>query len=110
MQDELVGCTSISVSFIQSNSPPCQIDRIVHNLIPAAFACAVSQALGAPLTKLPCTKKTFFELLQSRETTARTEAEHTDGKPKEAQKQSAPEKNAAGTEKEPPTEKRSAES
>lgn len=110
MQDELVGCTSISVSFIQSNSPPCQIDRIVHNLIPAAFACAVSQALGAPLTKLPCTKKTFFELLQSRETTARTEAEHTDGKPKEAQKQSAPEKNADGTEKEPLPEKRSAES
>ena len=77
MEDASVGCAAISVSFIQSNSPPCQIDRIVHNLIPAAFASAVSQALGAPLTTLPCTKKMFFELL-------------------ERQKQNVPEENTTG--------------
>ncbi|MGP1458980.1 MAG: xanthine dehydrogenase family protein molybdopterin-binding subunit, partial [Treponema sp.] len=64
MEDSSVGCSSIFVSFIQSNRPPCQINRIVHSLIPAAFACAASQALGEPLTKLPCTKEMFFELLQ----------------------------------------------
>ena len=77
MKDASVGCAAISVSFIQSNSPPCQIDRIVHNLIPAAFASAVSQALGAPLSTLPCTKKMFFELL-------------------ETQKQNVPEENTTG--------------
>ena len=90
MENETVECKSISISFIQSNNPPCRIDRIVHNLIPAAFTNAMSQALGKPLTKLPCSKETFFNLLNEHKTAA--DAQTTGAKAEDLQAQAKTER------------------
>lgn len=90
MENETVECKSISISFIQSNNPPCRIDRIVHNLIPAAFTNAMSQALGKPLTKLPCSKETFFNLLNEHKTAA--DAQTTSAKAEDLQAQAKTER------------------
>ncbi len=62
--NETIPCSHISISFMQSNNPPTEIGRIVHNIVPAAFTLAMSQALGAPVTALPCSQEQFYHLAQ----------------------------------------------
>lgn len=54
IEDQTVPCSNISVSFLQSSSPPCPIGSIIHNIIPPAFAGALGQALGKDINDIPC--------------------------------------------------------
>lgn len=55
IEAETVPCSSIAVSFIQSDANPSQIGELIHDIIPAAFTAALSQALAVQIEKLPCT-------------------------------------------------------
>ncbi|MCR5402008.1 MAG: xanthine dehydrogenase family protein molybdopterin-binding subunit [Treponema sp.] len=65
--DELVAgerltseCTKIN--FVISQNPPCQLGELIHDLIPGAFASALSQAMGSSVKSLPCTSEELYEL------------------------------------------------
>ncbi len=53
-------CTKIN--FVISQNPPCQLGELIHDLIPGAFASALSQALGSTVKSLPCTIEQLYEL------------------------------------------------
>ena len=50
------------ISFVKSENPPCQIGKIVHNLIPAAFSSALSLAFSQPIESIPCTEQELYNL------------------------------------------------
>ena len=54
----------IKIYFIQSSNPPCQLGSLIHNLIPAAFASATSQAISEVISEVPCTDEHIFALLE----------------------------------------------
>lgn len=58
--EEAIICDSIRISFVQSAANPGQIGELVHDIIPAAFSSALSQALGFRIRKLPCTEETIY--------------------------------------------------
>lgn len=65
--EKLIENTSLSydqlkISFLESSNPPCQIGKLIHNLIPAAFASALSLALCREVSCLPCTEQKLYEL------------------------------------------------
>lgn len=74
VQNETAVCDHISISFMQSNNPPAQIGGIVRNIVPAAFTLAMSQALSAPVTELPCTQEQFYRLAEDAAAAARSAA------------------------------------
>lgn len=65
VQDKIVAYDSIQISFINSNETPCQIGKLVHNLIPAAFSSALSMALSKTVSHIPCTEQELYELTQN---------------------------------------------
>lgn len=62
VQGTIVSCDSIKISFLNSTETPCQIGKLIHNLIPAAFSSALSMALQKPVSHIPCTEQELFEL------------------------------------------------
>ncbi|MBQ9239052.1 MAG: xanthine dehydrogenase family protein molybdopterin-binding subunit [Treponema sp.] len=64
---EALPCETLSISFIQSDAPPSPIGDIVHNTVPAAFCAALSQAIGAPVDRIPCTIESIAELHMQKE-------------------------------------------
>ncbi len=62
VQDVIVPYDSINISFISSKETPCQIGKLVHNLIPAAFSSALSMALSKKVSHIPCTEQELYEL------------------------------------------------
>lgn len=68
VQEKSVPCDNITIKFIKNSNKSGQISALVHNTLPAAFSSALSLALATQLTKLPCTEKQLFELIQDRET------------------------------------------
>lgn len=60
-------CDNIVINFIESDNKPGQIGQLIHNTLPAAFSSALSLALAAHLTKIPCTEKQIFTLVKERE-------------------------------------------
>lgn len=62
VQGTIVSCDSIKISFLNSTETPCQIGKLIHNLIPAAFSSALSMALMKPVSHIPCTEQELFEL------------------------------------------------
>lgn len=69
VQDTIVSCDQIQISFLSSNETPCQIGKLVHNLIPAAFSSALSMALQKEVTHIPCTEQELYELTKTPEKT-----------------------------------------
>lgn len=57
-----IECESVFISFVKSENPPCQIGKIVHNLIPAAFSSALSLAFSQPIESIPCTEQELYNL------------------------------------------------
>lgn len=62
VQDVIVPCENIRISFLASNETPCQIGKLVHNIIPAAFTSALSMALSKEVSHIPCTEQELYEL------------------------------------------------
>lgn len=69
VQDTIVSCDQIKISFLSSNETPCQIGKLIHNLIPAAFSSALSMALQKAVTHIPCTEQELYELTKAPEKT-----------------------------------------
>lgn len=61
VKDFTVSYDKLQISFLESKNPPCQIGKLVHNLIPAAFSSAVTLALSRTLEELPCTELQLYE-------------------------------------------------
>lgn len=59
-----VTCDNFHITFIKSKRKPCQLNKLIHNTIPAAFSSALSLALTTNLTTIPCTEKKLFKLVQ----------------------------------------------
>lgn len=66
VQDTIVPCENIKISFLASKETPCQIGKLIHNLIPAAFSSALSMALSKPVSHIPCTEQELYELTVSK--------------------------------------------
>lgn len=62
LKDTTVPCDQIRISFLESKNPPCQIGKLIHNLVPSAFSSALSLALFRQVNELPCTEQDLFEL------------------------------------------------
>ena len=69
VQDTIVSCDQIKISFLSSNETPCQIGKLIHNLIPAAFSSALSMALQKAVTHIPYTEQELYELTKAPEKT-----------------------------------------
>lgn len=65
VEGKTVTCDNFNISFIKSKRKPCQINKLIHNTIPAAFSSALSLALTTSLTTIPCTEKRLFQLVQN---------------------------------------------
>ena len=50
----------IHISFLESDSEPKQLGELVYNILPAAFANAVSLVLNKTITKLPLSGDTIY--------------------------------------------------
>ncbi|MCR5494204.1 MAG: xanthine dehydrogenase family protein molybdopterin-binding subunit [Treponema sp.] len=62
IKDTNLSYDQLKISFLESNNPPCQIGKLIHNLIPAAFSSALSLALSKDVISLPCTEQELYEL------------------------------------------------
>ena len=64
IEDEEIEATAISIQFMQSNDEPKQIGDIVTSLLPAAYATALSQAVGKTITHMPVQTDTIYKLTE----------------------------------------------
>ncbi|MBD5406130.1 MAG: xanthine dehydrogenase family protein [Treponema sp.] len=55
----------IKIFFVQSTNPPSQISSLMHNIIPAAYTSALSQAVSSTVRSFPCGEKELFELIEA---------------------------------------------
>ena len=67
MVDENLHCDQISVSFVQSDNDPTQIDGLISRILPAAFTSALSQATGHEINTIPVKPQHFFKEMISNE-------------------------------------------
>ena len=65
--DENLHCDQISVSFVQSDNDPTQIDGLISRILPAAFTSALSQATGHEINTIPVNPQHFFKEMISNE-------------------------------------------
>lgn len=65
--DENLYCDQISVSFVQSDNDPTQIDGLISRILPAAFTSALSQATGHEINTIPVKPQHFFKEMISNE-------------------------------------------
>lgn len=56
-------CENINIIFVESSSNPSQINEIIHNLIPPAFANALSVLLNTQIESLPISTEQIFSIL-----------------------------------------------
>lgn len=101
VQDTIVPCENIKISFLASKETPCQIGKLIHNLIPAAFSSALSMALSKPVTHIPCTEQELYELTQAKpEEIQEEELTPIEPEPEEESEESAVEEQAPAQEDE----------
>ena len=94
VEDDTLLSESTNIFFVQSQNPPCQIGSLIHNLIPGAFAAALSQATDCTIPSIPCTDEEIFECSNNKDGKTENEKEKTaDEKEKDTEMQS--EKNSA---------------
>ena len=65
VEGKTVTCENINIEFIKSKRKPCQINKLIHNTIPAAFSSALSLALTTSLSTIPVTESKLFELVEN---------------------------------------------
>lgn len=65
--DDTLNCDKISISFVQSDRDPTQIDGLISRILPAAFASALSQAVGTEINTIPVKPQQFFKDMISNE-------------------------------------------
>jgi len=53
LEEETLDCKKIKITFIQSESEPCQLGGLIAKVLPSAFSSALSQALAKDFTKVP---------------------------------------------------------
>lgn len=70
--DEELNCDHISVSFIQSDNDPTQVDGLISRILPAAFTSALSQAIGHEINTIPVKPQHFFKEMISNENSVYT--------------------------------------
>lgn len=66
VEDDALKCDKISVSFVQSENDPKQIDGLISRILPAAFSSALSQAIGHEINTIPVKPQTFFKEMISK--------------------------------------------
>lgn len=66
VEDEALKCDKISVSFVQSEKDPAQIDGLISRILPAAFTSALSQAIGHEINTIPLKPQIFFKEMISK--------------------------------------------
>lgn len=100
VQDTIVCNDSINISFINSKETPCQIGKLVHNLIPAAFSSALSMALAKKVSHIPCTEQELYELTKSEQTQSKNAEEmNSSGKDENSEEKQKSENEAETSEK-----------
>ncbi|MGN0729172.1 molybdopterin cofactor-binding domain-containing protein [Treponema sp.] len=60
LEDDKVECKNIRISFMQSEKDPSQIGELVHQVIPAAYTQALTQALNCTINSLPLKTDSLF--------------------------------------------------
>lgn len=70
IEDETLDCNKISISFMNSENEPIQIDGLISKILPAAFASAVSQAINTEITSIPIKIDQIFKEISSNENTS----------------------------------------
>ena len=61
MQDEILECSKISISFVNSENDPTQIDGLISRILPAAFTSALSQAISCEINSIPIKTDQIFK-------------------------------------------------
>ena len=51
---------NVNISFVETNSEPKQLSELIYNILPAAFANAISLVLDKTITKLPLSGDTIY--------------------------------------------------
>lgn len=59
-------CDNMKIILIKSKNKSGQLNKIVHNTIPAAFSSALSVALATQLEEIPCNENLLFKLIKER--------------------------------------------
>jgi len=77
VEDDTLLSESTNIFFVQSQNPPCQIGSLIHNLIPGAFAAALSQATDCTIPSIPCTDEEIFECSNNKDGKMENEKEKT---------------------------------
>lgn len=65
VKDTQLSADNIIIEFDESEEEPREIGDIVQNLLPAAFAAAVTQAVGKHVTRLPLDADSIYRMVQS---------------------------------------------
>ncbi len=73
VENEMLDCAKISVSFVQSESEPAQIGGLIKKCLPAAFSSALSQALGSDIPSLPIKTDSLFKIISQANTASYNE-------------------------------------
>jgi len=60
--NETIKCENINVMFVNSEEEPKQLGEIMYSVVPAAFACALSQSLAYSVTRLPIGTDTIYKI------------------------------------------------
>lgn len=61
VQDEILECSKISISFVNSENDPTQIDGLISRILPAAFTSALSQAISCEINSIPIKTDQIFK-------------------------------------------------
>lgn len=61
VQDEILECSKISISFVNSENNPTQIDGLISRILPAAFTSALSQAVDREINSIPIKTNQIFK-------------------------------------------------
>lgn len=65
VQDTQLSADNINIVFIEGAEEPKEIGEIVQNLLPGAFASAISQAVGKHVTRLPLDTDSIYRMVQA---------------------------------------------
>lgn len=71
LEDDVLDCENIKISFIQSEREPSQIGELVYKIIPTAYTQAVSQALNYTLDYLPAEQTALHTIVKARKALAK---------------------------------------
>lgn len=89
LEDDKVECKNIKISFMQSEKDPSQIGELVHQVIPAAYTQALTQALNCTINSLPLKTDSLYKKIKEQKAKIKSQKE-----------QEAEQKNKEQTEKE----------